>query len=146
MLMTSLRNALPLLLLLPFVLVACHRATTAGRCDMALNAAPSVSVVHFGDSTRTGLPVAVLSSFPEHKPLGGATVSLYTDTLDVRATTPLRQGTTDANGHLQLEALPAGRYGLRAQLGTSSFFSPVTIRGRPDSLEVRLVTQSQICY
>lgn len=145
MLMIVSRNALPVLLL-PFVLAACHRGAVANRCDMMLIAAPSVSIVHVGDSTGTGLPVAVLSSFPEHRPLSGATVSLYTDTMDIRARTPLRHGTTDANGHLQLESLPAGRYGLRAQHGGSSFFSPVSLRGSPDSVEVRLVTQSQICY
>ena len=145
--LTTIRGTLPLLLTLPVMLACTHGGSGANRCDVSLNAAPSVSVVHLADTTHAGLPVTVVSSFPEHKALSGAAVLLYADTMDVRATSPLRRGTTDASGHLQLESLPAGRYGLRAQHGSSSFFSPVSIRGTaPDSLEVRLVTQSQICY
>ena len=105
-------------------------------------------MLRLADSTPPRLSVATLTPFPEHQTLSSVEVSLYADTIDARATSPLRTGSSDAKGHLALEPLPAGRYGLRARRpGTQPFFSIVRLRAAPsDSLEVRLVTDSQICY
>lgn len=140
---------IPVALWVWMVLVAgCRSGSSLPRgCESALIAAPSASVVHLADSTPPRLPVSVTTSFPEHKALSGARVWLYTDTLESRVRSPLRSGVTDASGVVSLEPLPAGRYGLRSSAGNDSFFSIVALRGTaPDSLEVRLVTQSHICY
>lgn len=115
---------------------------------MVADAAPSVSVMHVPDTTRTRLAIAVTTPFPFHEPLGAAEVLLYADTLAARANTPLRRGTSDATGHIEVDGVPAGRYGLRARrAGAEDYFAVVSLRGSPaDSLEVRLVTRDKICY
>lgn len=149
MLSSALRRvprALPWLLA---VLGGCTSASSLPKgCESSLIAAPSVSTFRIADRTPARLFVAVTTTFPEHRPLGGVRVDLFSDTLDARATNPLRSGTSDTNGHLELDAVPQGRYGLRAQGGGDGvFFSAVDLRGAvSDSLEIRLVTRAQVCY
>ncbi|HJQ21665.1 MAG TPA: carboxypeptidase regulatory-like domain-containing protein [Gemmatimonadaceae bacterium] len=105
-------------------------------------------MVHTADSSATRLAVLVTTPFPAHRPIAGAQVSLYRDTVAAHATTPLGTAVTDASGHAQLAAVGAGRYGLRARAPTArEFFTVVGLRGgNSDSLEVRLVRQDEICY
>jgi hypothetical protein len=142
------RSLVPLLLSVAAGVAACARARTIpGGCETVV-AAPSVSVIRLTDSSPPRLSVAVTAPFPAHKPLTGVQVALYGDTVESRATTPMRSGATDAGGHLDLQAVPAGRYGMRARgAGAEPFFAVVGLRAAPsDSLEIRLVTEVQICY
>lgn len=131
------------------VVAACRRPeyTILRGCEFAVSGAPSVSIVRASDTTTSRLAVRVTTPFPAHKPIGGAVVQVYGDTVESRAAAPLRAGAADDSGRVTLEALPAGRYGLRASaVGYERFFSIVDMRRPVDTLVIRLTNGGLLCY